>query len=75
MLSYRWINAVDILPLEGLGSFLGGGNDDTISSDDALINEIKGLRSDIQPTNNVNNRCARTIYQQSTEQTSKTGFS
>jgi len=34
--------------LEGLGSFLGGGDDDTSSSDDALINEIKGLRSDIQ---------------------------
>ena len=35
--------------LEGLGSFLGGGDDDSgSSSDDALINEIKGLRSDIQ---------------------------
>ena len=35
--------------LEGLGSFLGGGDDEgESSSDDALINEIKGLRSDIQ---------------------------
>ena len=35
--------------LEGLGSFLGGGDDDSGSgSDDALIDEIRGLRSDIQ---------------------------
>ena len=35
--------------LEGLGSVLGGGDDDSGSgSDDALIEEIRGLRSDIQ---------------------------
>jgi len=36
--------------LEGLGSFFGGGDDDSGSggSDDALIEEIRGLRSDIQ---------------------------
>ena len=35
--------------LEGLGSVFGGGDDDSGSgSDDALIEEIRGLRSDIQ---------------------------
>ena len=35
--------------LEGLGSFLGGGDDEGGSNSDSdLINEIKGLRSDIQ---------------------------
>ena len=35
--------------LEGLGSVFGGGDDDSgTGSDDALIEEIRGLRSDIQ---------------------------